>query len=172
MPIIPDSKDWTWVLHRPCPECGFDSSSASPATVHGAVTGMLPRWQAVLRRPDVAARPHENTWSGLEYACHVRDVFTLFHQRLSLMLADENAHFEDWDQDRAAIEQDYASADPAAVAAELTEAGKRIAASFAAVPEEQWACTGIRSNGSEFTVLTFAQYFLHDVVHHLHDVDG
>ena len=29
---------------------------------------------------------------------------------------------------------------------------------------------GIRSNGSEFTILTLAQYFLHDVVHHLHDV--
>ena len=23
MTIIPDTKDWTWVLQRPCPECGF-----------------------------------------------------------------------------------------------------------------------------------------------------
>lgn len=20
--IVPDTKDWTWVLERPCPECG------------------------------------------------------------------------------------------------------------------------------------------------------
>ena len=50
--------------------------------------------------------------------------------------------------------------------------GEQIAASFGRVPEDQWGRTGIRSNGSEFTVLTFSQYFLHDVVHHLHDVDG
>jgi len=24
MPIMPDTKDWTWVLRRACPECGFD----------------------------------------------------------------------------------------------------------------------------------------------------
>ena len=30
----------------------------------------------------------------------------------------------------------------------------------------------IRGNGSEFTVMTLAQCFLHDVVHHLHDVDA
>lgn len=29
---------------------------------------------------------------------------------------------------------------------------------------------GRRSNGSVFTVRTLGQYFLHDVVHHLHDV--
>jgi hypothetical protein len=25
MPIAPDTKDWTWVLERACPECGFDA---------------------------------------------------------------------------------------------------------------------------------------------------
>lgn len=24
MPIVPDTKDWTWVLERTCPECNFD----------------------------------------------------------------------------------------------------------------------------------------------------
>ena len=172
MPIIPDTKDWTWVLQSPCPQCGFDASTASPATAPGIVTGMLPRWRTVLRRPDVAVRPNENTWSTLEYACHVRDVFTLFDQRLSLMLAEDDARFDDWDQDATAVEKDYRSADPAAVGAELTAAGERIAAAFDAVPEESWGRKGTRSNGSEFSVLTFAQYFLHDVVHHLHDVDG
>lgn len=22
-----DDKDWTWVLERPCPECGFDTAA-------------------------------------------------------------------------------------------------------------------------------------------------
>jgi hypothetical protein len=172
MPIIPDEKDWTWVLSRPCPQCSFDASTATPATVGRTVQNMLPRWRAVLRRPDVAERPDEDTWSALEYACHVRDVFSLFDQRLNLMLDTDNARFENWDQDRTAVEKDYANADPAVVSAELTAEGTQIAESFAGVREADWGRKGLRSNGSEFTVLTLAQYFLHDVVHHLHDVDG
>lgn len=172
MPIIPDIKDWTWVLQRPCKECGFDASAATPATAPGIVANMLPRWRAALRRPDVAERPDETTWSVLEYASHVRDVFSLFDYRLDLMLREEDARFADWDQDLTAVEKDYANADPAKVSAELTTEGELIAGSFGRVAEDQWGRKGTRSNGSEFTVLTFAQYFLHDVVHHLHDVDG
>lgn len=172
MPIVPDAKDWTWVLGTPCPECGFHASAWTPATAPDHITAMLPRWQAVLRRPDVAVRPDDDTWSPLEYACHVRDVFALFNQRLHLMHNQDDARFEDWDQDRTAIELDYAGAHPATVSDELTARGQEIAASFARVPESDWGRKGTRSNGSEFTVLTFSQYFLHDVVHHLHDVAG
>jgi hypothetical protein len=172
MPIVPDQKDWTWVLSRPCPECGFDASACTPATIPGQLANMLPRWRAVLRRPDVAVRPLEDTWSALEYACHVRDVFSVFGHRLDLMLSEDGARFENWDQDRSAIEQDYAGADPAEVSAALTAEGEQAAESFGQVLEQDWGRTGVRSNGSEFTVLTLAQYFLHDVMHHLHDVDG
>ncbi|TLM86673.1 DinB family protein [Pseudarthrobacter sp. NamE2] len=172
MPIVPDEKDWTWVLTRPCPECSFDASTATPATVPGSIENMLPRWRAVLRRPNAAERPNDHTWSALEYACHVRDVFSLFDQRLDLMLESDNARFENWDQDQTAMDKDYASADPAVVSAELTAEGRQAAESFARVREADWGRRGLRSNGSEFTVLTLAQYFLHDVVHHLHDVDG
>ena len=172
MPIVPDEKDWTWVLSRPCTQCGFDPSTVTPSTVPGSVESMLPRWRAVLRRPDAAERPDGNTWSALEYACHVRDVFSLFDRRLNLMLTVDDARFENWDQDRTALDSDYAHADPAVVSAELTAEGEQVAASFARVEESQWGRTGLRSNGSEFTVLTLAQYFLHDVVHHLADVDG
>ncbi|WP_461189860.1 DinB family protein [Arthrobacter sp. Z4-13] len=172
MPIVPDEKDWTWVLTRPCPECSFDASTVTPSTVPGSIDSMLPRWRAVLRRPDAAERPDDHIWSALEYACHVRDVFSLFDQRLNLMLDSNEARFDNWDQDQTAIDKDYANADPAVVSAELTAEGKQAAESFAAVRESQWGRTGLRSNGSVFTVLTLSQYFLHDVIHHLHDVDG
>ena len=172
MPIVPDEKDWTWVLSRPCTQCGFDASAVTPSTVPGSVENMLPRWRAVLRRPDANERPDSSTWSALEYACHVRDVFSLFDRRLNLMLTEDDAKFENWDQDQTAVDSDYANADPAVVSAELTTEGEQVAASFAWVQESQWGRTGLRSNGSEFTVLTLAQYFLHDVVHHLADVDG
>jgi hypothetical protein len=172
MPIVPDAKDWTWVLSRPCPECSFNASTATPSTVPGSIESMIPRWRAVLRRPDAAQRPDDDTWSALEYACHVRDVFALFDQRLNLMLAEDGARFEDWDQDRTAVEKDYANAEPSEVARELAAEGHQAAEAFAGVREEDWGRRGLRSNGSEFTVLMLSQYFLHDVVHHLHDVDG
>ncbi|MDQ0869627.1 hypothetical protein QFZ70_002100 [Arthrobacter sp. V1I9] len=172
MPIVPDEKDWTWVLTRPCPECSFDASTVTPSTVPGTIDSMLPRWRAVLRRPNAAERPDDHTWSALEYACHVRDVFSLFDQRLNLMLHSDDARFDNWDQDQTAVDKDYANADTAVVSAELTAEGKQAAESFAAVREAEWGRKGLRSNGSEFTVLTLSQYFLHDVIHHLHDVDG
>lgn len=127
MPIIPpDEKDWTWVLSQPCPECGFDPATVTPSTVPGTVLNMLPRWRAVLRREDVATRPNDHTWSNLEYACHVRDVFSLFDQRLNLMLTEDDARFANWDQDQAAIDGEYGSADPRTVADELEAEATRL----------------------------------------------
>ena len=172
MAITPDLKDWTWVLERPCPECGFDADSLTPHGVAERVDAALPRWDAVLGRGDVCARPDESTWSPLEYACHVRDVFELFRARLGLMLAEDGARFDDWDQDATALEKDYARADPEVVRPQLAEQGARARDAFAAVPAEAFGRRGLRSNGSAFTVVTLSRYFLHDVEHHLHDVAG
>ncbi|MFH5820986.1 DinB family protein [Georgenia sp. AZ-5] len=172
MAIVPDTKDWTWVLRRRCEECGVEAAREDPASVPGLVRDAVARWQEVLRRPGVAVRPDESTWSPLEYAAHVRDVFTVFEGRLRLMLEQDEPTFPDWDQDAAAVEGNYAGQTPAEVSAQLEAAGDRIAEAFAAVPEERWQRRGVRSNGSEFTVETLAQYFVHDVLHHLHDVRG
>jgi hypothetical protein len=172
MAITPDLKDWTWVLERPCPECGFDADSLTPHEVAARVDATLPRWDAVLRREGVRERPDESTWSPLEYACHVRDVFGLFSIRLGLMLAEDGARFDDWDQDATALEKHYAQADPEAVRAQLADHGARARDAFEAVPEDAFGRRGLRSNGSAFTVVTLSRYFLHDVKHHLHDVAG
>ena len=134
MPIIPDEKDWTWVLTRPCPECSFRRFDGHPG--HGARTAS--RTCCPAGGPSSAGPTWPNartttTWSALEYACHVRDVFSLFDQRLNLMLDDDDARFENWDQDHTAVDKDYANADPAVVSAELTAEGEQIAESFAGV---------------------------------------
>ncbi|MEA5454263.1 DinB family protein [Sinomonas sp. JGH33] len=172
MPITPDTKDWTWVLRERCPECGFDADSLTPRDVARRVDAALPRWDAALARAGVRERPREDTWSPLEYGCHVRDVFELLRQRLELLLVEDGAQFANWDQDATAIEKAYADSAPEAVRAELAEQGAAARDAFAAVPEASYGRRGLRSNGSEFTVVTLAQYFLHDVEHHLHDVRG
>jgi hypothetical protein len=169
--VVPaDDKDWTWTLHERCPECGFVAADVDAGEVAGLVTAFTAPWPAVLGRPDAARRPAPSTWSPLEYACHVRDVCRLFEQRLGLMLALDAPTFDNWDQDETAVADRYGAQDPATVAAEVTDAGASFAAAYAQVPSDGWGRTGIRSNGSEFTVLTLGQYGLHDLRHHLQDV--
>jgi hypothetical protein len=59
---------------------------------------------------------------------------------------------------------------PAEVADQLAAEAEATATAFAAVRPDRWERPGRRSNGSLFTVRTFAIYFLHDVEHHVHDV--
>ncbi len=168
--ITPDTKDWTWVIEKRCPECGFDGASVDPGSVGATVRDTLPRWAAVLTRDDVAVRPGPGVWSPLEYSAHVRDVFRVFDGRLASMIESDNPLFENWDQDATALEAGYAHQDPVVVARELAAAGAVIADRFDAVAPEQLDRPGRRSNGSVFTVRTLGVYFLHDVLHHLHDV--
>lgn len=168
MAITADTKDWTWVLERPCPECGFDASSAEPGRAGDEVRAMVPRWRVVLARPEVRDRPDESTWSPLEYGCHVRDVLELFAERLQLIREHHDPLFGNWDQDETA--EQYGATDPGEVADQIETGAEHFAAEVAAV--ENWDRIGRRSNGSLFTASSLTRYGLHDLVHHLWDVRG
>jgi hypothetical protein len=170
--IEPDEKDWTWVLRRPCPDCGFDAGSVAGPLVAARLRLNAAQWMEVCNRADVNARPQPRVWSALEYACHVRDVCRVFESRVNLMRSQENPAFESWNQDDAAIANVYSMQDPALVSVELLAAAEAAAASFDSLREGDWQRTGRRSNGSTFTMETLGQYFLHDLTHHLHDVHG
>jgi hypothetical protein len=118
----------------------------------------------------IRTRPDPNTWSPLEYACHVRDVFDLYLFRLNLMLDEDGPSYPNWDQDETALEKRYDLADPGLVATELSTSGSALADAFDALDETQWSRTGYRSDGADFTVESFGRYLLHDPVHHLWDV--
>ncbi len=170
MTIEPDTKDWTWVLRRRCPECGLDTTTIGRDDISPMIQANAAAWEPVLGRPEVRERPAAQTWSPLEYGCHVRDVFRLYLFRLNLMLEQDDPLFPNWDQDQTAIEDRYADQDPLLVTAELLEAAQALATAFTAVGDDQWRRPGRRSDGAEFTVETFARYLIHDPVHHLHDV--
>ena len=169
--IEPDTKDWTWVLSEPCPECGYDAGSIRPTDVAAHLRRDADAWGTRLAGPSVTARPTPTVWSILEYGCHVRDVHRIFDERVRLMLAQDDPRFPNWDQDETALAGDYASQDPATVAGELRQAATTVADAYDSVPADAWSRRGLRSNGSEFTIATIALYHLHDVVHHAWDVD-
>jgi DinB superfamily len=170
-PITPDEKDWTWVLERPCPECGHEAARVDLAATPTVLADATEQLVAVLDRPDVGERRQPDRWSDLEYVCHVRDVFRRFDGRIALMLAEDDPLFPNWDQDATAVEDDYRSQDPVAVGEELRDASATYLATVAALTPEQLERPGRRSDGASFTVETLIRYMAHDPVHHVWDVD-
>ena len=171
-PIEPDTKDWTWVLERPCPDCGFDAASVGPEDLGRLVRENAAGWDPLLSDEAATRRPASGVWSPLEYACHVRDVHVLFAERIHQMLTQDEVRFASWDQDTTAVEQRYDLQDPREVSIELVRAAEAVAALYDTVPEDGWERRGLRSNGDAFTVASLGRYHLHDVAHHLWDVGG
>ena len=171
MSITPDTKDWTFVLERVCPECSFDIRSFPREQVGQMIRDNAAKWGPALAHPEVAQRPSPDRWSALEYACHVRDVFRLYDERLAMMIETDDPSYPNWDQDAAAVEQRYGEQDPERVGTELSAAATSLAESFDGVQGAQWERTGKRSDGANFTVESFARYLIHDPIHHIWDVE-
>lgn len=169
--ITADTKDWTWVIERRCPECGFDAASCPPGEVAGLVRENVAEWRRLLAegvlRP---GRPDESTWLSLEYACHVRDVYRRYDARVMLMLAEDDPLYPNWDQDASAVDDCYDEQVPADVVSQLGAAGDMLAARLDELAAEAWMRTGRRSDGAAFTVESIARYMIHDPIHHIWDV--
>jgi hypothetical protein len=168
---VPDTKDWTWVLERPCPDCGFDAAALDRAGIAATAREVASAFEGFLAAPGVHDRPAPEVWSPLEYGCHIRDVYRIMRYRLGLMLDEDEPTFPNWDQDATALEDRYDQQDPAIVAGELAAAAAAVAEAFDQVREDQWGRRGFRSNGSVFTVESLGRYMDHDLVHHVWDID-
>ncbi len=169
-----DDKDWTWVLERPCPECGFDAADYDVRDVGIDIRTNSAAWASVLAG-DVSAlrrRRRSDRWSDLEYAAHVADVYRLYLERLSMMLHDDDPLYPNWDQNETAIIEGYNEQMPGDVSISLVAAGEALAGVFDHLESAQWERAGRRSDGAAFTVDSFARYLIHDPVHHLWDVTG
>jgi hypothetical protein len=168
-----DSTDWTVVLREPCIECGQDIRNIRPDQLATALQDSVDNWIAVLTGQDsdpvkLATRPNPETWSPIEYASHVTDVMDLFQERIYLMITEDNPTFASFDPDAAAAA--YADRSASQTAALLGGAANRLGDVFATMAPHLWARTGKRGDGAEFSVLSLSRYFMHDNLHHLHDV--
>jgi hypothetical protein len=176
----PDHKNWAWVLDRPCPECGFEAAAYTGERrdeIAGAMRANAAAFRSALKRGDIVGRRppvpagQPPVWSALEYGAHVRDVYALTAERLTRMIKKKAPTFKDWDQNQAAIDGDYATEDPDRVAYDLAVNAGKVADILDRVRGDDWDRTGTRSDGQSFTIVSFAAYMLHDVSHHLWDVE-
>lgn len=171
---VADVKDWSWVTQRQCPDCGFDPASVSPADLPGLIVAAAERFAVAVEKEGAEERPCLQVWSPIEYGRHVADVIEVMGQRLKQILeADgEPVQFENWDQGAAALENEYWKANGHATSVLIREGAEESAKDWAEPKGEQWSWVGVRGDGAEFTTETLGLYFAHDLIHHLHDVDG
>jgi hypothetical protein len=169
--IVADDKDWTWVLDRRCPDCGFDAGACPPEAIGALTRENADAWRALLESGTIrAGRPLTSTWSTLEYACHVRDVFRRFDQRIAQMQSEDDPLFPNWDQDASAVDDHYDAQDPTQVVEDLDASARAIAERLDAISGDVWQRPGRRSDGASFTIATIARYMIHDPIHHVWDV--
>ena len=161
----------------PCEECGFDYESLSPAEISAKVRSFAKRYRAPLTRflPGedgdalVRQRPDPETWSALEYASHVRDVFSNYTGWIQLTLAEDRPLLEGPGPEELAELREYDGDDPVVVADALAANAESLAAVIDSVPEDGWDRVGLRRD-EERSVLLSARRAVHEGSHHLLDI--
>lgn len=161
----------------PCVECGFDYDALDPTDAPAALRSFAKRYRAPLSRflPGedgdslVRRRPAPETWSALEYAAHVRDVFENYDRWIHQILDDDRPVLEGLPPDELAVERRYGEDDPAAVAEALAANAERLAATVEAVPADGWDRVGLR-RGEQRSVRLHARRAVHEGSHHLLDI--
>ena len=52
--MTPDTKDWTWVVSKPCPECGLDAATVEYDDIPRRITDNAEQWVEVLTADNLA----------------------------------------------------------------------------------------------------------------------
>lgn len=156
--IIPDQKDWTFVLKERCAECGQDVRAVTCEDIVEELPERVQRLQAVLDRAGARQRPSPQRWSDQEYVAHVAQMLQVMVQRFNLMLCEDDPTFPNWDQDQAAEQGDYNGLDTAQASHALQEAASRFSTRLDGISPQDYHRRGLRSNGAAFTITSLAQY--------------
>ncbi len=159
-----------------CPECGLDYEAMPVDEAITAIRKFGRRYRAPLTRllpgedeSILRARPAPETWSALEYAAHVRDVFANYAGWVRLMLAEDEPALEGMVPDEAVVARAYNEQIPVEVVTELAERAEDLATIFEGVPDDGWPRTGIRRN-HQHSVESLARHAVHEGSHHLLDI--
>ena len=162
---------------QPCGECGFVYDDLAPADIPDAIRSFAKRYRAPLTRflPGedgdslLRQRPAPDTWSALEYAAHVRDVFAWYDGWIRQCLAEDRPVLEGPGRDEAAVERRYNEDDPVVVAEAVAANAERLASTVESVPDDGWERTGVRGD-EERSVLFTSRRAVHEGSHHLLDI--
>lgn len=157
-----------------CAVCPLRYADLSPEAAAEMVRSFPRRYRAALDgTPDqlLRRRPPLGGWSMLEYACHARDVYAVYHQRVTRTLTEERPVLEPMGNDRRAAEQRYNEQPLDEVLTGLDRTAEDFAALVDSLPPDQWDRSCTRLPGEERTLLWLVRQAAHEGLHHLRDVE-
>jgi hypothetical protein len=143
-------------------------STATPGPT--ATPGSTPepgRREAILR-----SRPQPDTWSALEYTCHVRDVLLVQRDRTVLAVVETNPGFARMSRDERVAVARYDAHPPPQVVGQLGMAAELCATVFEGLTPDQW-CRPLIYNyptPAPRDIAWLARNTVHEVEHHLGDI--
>lgn len=156
-----------------CGECRFAYASVSVEAALQHIRAVPERVaEAVFGRSDddLRARPSDNTWSALEYVCHVRDVFAVFTTRLYRTRVEDVPILEPMLNDLRVVRFRYNHRELRPVVGELADnvAGLLDEASRNSAPS--WERVARRMPGEERSARWLIRQAAHEGLHHLGDI--
>ena len=123
---------------------------------------------------DALARAHplEDTWSALEYACHMRDVLQIQRERLQRALVEDGFAPESMRRDERAIELNYNDQDLTTVADDIETNAEALAADIERFTDSDWnrTMTYLYPERTERKLTWVVQHTVHEGEHHLLDI--
>jgi hypothetical protein len=158
-----------------CEECGFtyqldEAEAAGPSIVEAA--DRLAAMLTGVGADELRRRPEPETWSPLEYACHVRDVLLVQRERVITARWVGRPAVQSMGRDERVDYDGYAAQDPADVARQLGDAARLFANVLARLSSADWERTVLYGypREAERTLRWVAVHTEHEVRHHLLDV--
>jgi DinB superfamily/Quinolinate phosphoribosyl transferase, N-terminal domain len=159
--------------HHTCPACALRYVDLNAPAAIELIRSYPARYRScLLDLPDrlVRRRPRRQTWSALEYACHVRDIYDVYHLRILRALTEELPVLAPMRNEERAERGGYNQQDLAEVLNEMERNVGRFVELAEHVEEDGWTRAATRLPGERRTVLWMLRQAAHEGLHHLHDI--
>jgi hypothetical protein len=157
-----------------CGGCGFEYDLDEAPHAAAAIVSGCEEIAAILLDPgnDVRTRREPDTWSALEYACHVRDVLLVQRERVLEARRTDRPSFSTMGREERVGHDGYAEQEPEAVARQLVDAAQLFANVLHRLGPDEWERTVVYSYPveAERSLRWVAVHTAHEVQHHLQDV--
>ena len=163
---VAEAMNWLDTVTAPCPFCGYDAQAVARGGVAAEFARLAERWVELLGAPSGLRTPGPG-WTALEYACHTRDVLTIFAERIDAVRRDEPIGW--WDHEAAVLEEAYNGQDPSMVAPAIVDAAAAIGAAAGRLAAEDWSRSAERRPGEVFTIDALVRFAQHEAFHHHQD---
>jgi hypothetical protein len=157
--------------HR-CGSCAYSYPDTTVEAATELVRSMRHRYaDAIAATPDdiLRVRPHDATWSVLEYLCHVRDVYTVGTIRLYRIRVEDRPALEPMLNDLRTVRFRHNEHEPGSV---LRELGFAVAGCMDEVARvTDWGRVATRLPTEERSARWLLRHLAHEGLHHLHDIE-